>query len=183
MNDFESIASQAKQLAVENTKTDFGVVALNIVALPLTMGVFCLDSDDKTKTHEVAVPDEWLASVASLPIISRNGLELLAEAMKAKGWVSVAEAVRFIELEQAASQSTSQAKKSAAKSNPSTVGASMLLARAEQELPGTIKRFAEGAQSFVEAAGGVLSFTMEKALWVGKGLGAIAGLMRDIRKS
>ncbi len=183
MNDFESIAQQAKSLAAQNTTTDFAAVALNIVALPLTMGCFVIPTDDTSKTKEVAVPDEWLASVAGLPSISRKGLELLADAMKTKGWVSVSEAVRFIEIEQAALQSTAKQDQSATKATESAVGASLLLARAERDLPGTIRRFAEGAQSFVEAAGGVLSFTAEKAVWLGKGLGIVAGAMRNLRKS
>ena len=182
MNDFEAIAKQAKSLAAENTKTDFAAVALNIVALPLSMGCFLLPTDDTSKTKEVAVPDEWLASVAGLPSISRRGLELLADSMKDKGWVSVAEAVHFIELEQAAMLTERKTEENATKAAKASVGASLLLARAEREIPGTIKRFAEGAQSFAEAAGGVLSFTAEKAIWVGKGLGAVAGLMRDLRK-
>ena len=183
MNDFESIARQAKSLAAENTATDFGAVALNIVALPLTMGLFFIDTDDKTKTKEAAVPDEWLAAVAGLPAISRKGLELLANAMSEKGWVSVAEAVDFIEIEQKSMHSEEKKNESATKAAASSVGASLLLVRAEKELPGTIKRFAESAKSFAEAAGGVLSFTAEKAIWIGKGLGAVASFMRDVRKS
>lgn len=183
MNDFKTIAQQAKSLAERNTKTDFAAVALNIVALPLSMGCFLFPTDDTSKTTEVAVPDEWLASVAGLPSISRKGLELLVDAMKAKGWVSVAEAVRFIEIEQAAMLAAQETDENATKAAEAPGGASLLLARAEKELPGTIKRFAEGAQTFAQAAGGVLSFTAEKAVWVGKGLGAVAGLMRDFRKS
>lgn len=182
MNDFESIAHQAQSLSAQNTKTDFTAVALNIVALPLTMGCFFLSTDDSSKTKDVAMPDEWLASVAGLPSISRQGLELMADAMRTKGWVSVAEAVRFIEIERAAIQASTELDDSAEKVLRSSVGASLLLARAEKELPGTIQRFAEGAQSFVEAAGGALSFTAEKAIWVGKGLGTLAGFMRVLRK-
>jgi hypothetical protein len=183
MSDFESIARQAKSLAAENTTTDFAAVALNFVALPLTMGLFCIDVDDKTKTKKVAVPDEWLVAVSGLPVISRKGLELLADAMKEKGWVSLAEAVRFIEIEQDAIKLATKKDGDVNKAAASSAGASLLLARAEKELPGTIKRFAEGAQSFAEATGGVLSFTVEKAVWIGKGLGVVASFMRDIRKS
>ncbi|MPQ69458.1 hypothetical protein [Pseudomonas sp. MWU12-2323] len=181
-NPFTQVADQAKILALQNTNVSFAALALNMIALPLTMGLISVDIHDKSKAQDVAVPDEWLASVAGLPTISRKGLELLADAMKAKGWVSVAEAIRFVEIEQAANRHNQDG---TTPSDPGSKvyspGASMLLARAERDLPGTIQRFADGAQAFAQAAGGVISFTAEATASIGRGLGAVAEAMRTAR--
>lgn len=177
---FDAIASEAATLVGKHTKTDWGAVAVNAVVLPFLLTPI-MSVEDKSQLKTTAIGDDWLAAVAGLPKVSREGLSLLAKGLEAKGWVSVAEAAEFIRIESDAQRIASeQAKSEQATARP---GAAMLLARAEHELPGAIHRFAEGAKDFVEAAGGVLAFTVEKTLWVSKGLGAIAAWMKEMRNS
>ena len=175
---FSAIAAEAATLVDKNTSTDWGAVAINALVLPFLLTPI-MSVEDKSKLKTTAIGDEWLAVVAGLPVVSRAGLALLANALERKGWVSVDEAAEFIRIESEAQQLASEQAK--AEQTSARPGASMLLARAEKELPGAIRRFAEGTKDFVDAAGGVLAFTAEKAVWVGRGLGALAGLMKELR--
>jgi hypothetical protein len=174
--DFQNIAQQAEELSRATTRTNLGHAVLGALLMPLTLGLVVIDPSDRTLSETTAMPDEWLAAVSGLPEISRPGMEFLANVMKTKGWVSVSQALEFVELESAA-----QAAAVTAAPDVAGAGAAMFLARAEKELPGTIARFAEGAKEFGEAAGGVLSFAAEKAIWAGKGLGWLADEMRGFR--
>lgn len=179
MQDFKQIAVEAQRIAAEHTGTDWGAVAVNTLTILIALTPV-MDTSDKSKLDSTAMHDDWLAAVAGLPSVSKNGLRLLAKAVERKGWVSVAEALDFIHLEEMAQEEAREAM--ATDSAKEHRGAAMLLARAEAELPGTIQRFADGAKDFAVAATGVLAFTAEKTLWVGHGLGTVAGWMRQLRK-
>lgn len=178
--DFEKIAADATALANKHTRVDWEAVAANVFLVPLTMGAIALSTTDKDALKKAAMPDEWLQAVASLPDISQKGLELLATDLSRNGYVSVQAASEFVNLEKTAAESRKQAD-SSAKSKPAT-GAAMLLARAEKELPGSIARFTLMANDVASAAWGFASFTLEKTILAGKGLGSIASMLKDIRK-
>lgn len=174
---FEQIAQQAASLAKENRRVSWDAVTLNVLLVPL-MGWGVVDTTDKAQLSKTPMPDEWLQAVASLPDISQDGLKSLASALTRSGFVSVLDALEFVESERAALSASASRKGG----NELASGAAMLLARAEQEAPGSIERFAEAARDLATAAAGAASFTIEKAVWFGKGLGAIANVMKDIRK-
>ncbi len=176
--DFDQIARQAAALAKENRKVNWDAVAQNVLLVPL-LGLR-RDTSDKIALAKTAMPDEWLQAVASLPVISQDGLKTLANEITEHGFVSVKAALEFVEAESAA-MSSARTQESIEEGQQAT-GAAMLLARAERELPGSIARFADSARDLVSAAAGVASFTIEKAIWVGKGFGAVATAMKDLRK-
>jgi hypothetical protein len=175
---FDEIARQAELLAKENRKISWDAVALNVLLVPL-LGV-SRDTTDKRALAQTAMPDEWLQAVASLPAISQDGLKTLAADLAKHGFVSVEAALEFVEAESAA-KSNVLAHESIQECQQA-IGAAMLLARAERDLPGSIARFADSARDVVSAAAGVASFTIEKAIWVGKGVGIVATAMKDLRK-
>lgn len=182
--EFKDIAKEAQLMAKKNRKDSPEALLLNLFLFPLTLGAVCVPLEDKSHLKTVPMPDEWVDGVSQLPSISRQGLELLAEAIQKKGWVSIAEAIKFAEIEEqcaAEISKTEQAKTEKEKAEQSP-GAIKLLARAEQELPGTIDRLIEKSTEVAKAAAGVASFVTEKSIWVGKGLGSVANILRTIRK-
>lgn len=174
--DIGVLEARTSRLVAQNTSLDWNAVTLNILALPFVGAVF--DVDDKSALAGIAVEDEWLATASRLPVISREGMELLAKGLEKKGWISVAEAERFVKIERDAFL---RRPKDTEPEAASREGAAMLLARAEKELPGTLKRIAEGAGDLADAAKGVLMFSTEAAIFAGKGVGALAGWMRHAR--
>lgn len=173
-----ALAADARALAKRNQKVSADAVVLNIITSCLLMGPV-MSIEDRQHWTTIAISDEWLEAAASLPAISRKGLELLAKALQVKGWVSVAEAIEFVELEELASKAQTQ--QADALNQSQMPGAAALLARAESDLPGTIDRFAESAMDAALAVGGVLAFSYEKTILVGKGLGAAARFVRNLR--
>lgn len=174
---FDLIARRAEEAARENTRIDWESVALNALTIPL-LGI-PINAEDTSKLDSVPMDDEWLGAVSGLPTISKQGLRFLSDAVAAKGWVSVREAVRFIEIEQKAA--SLQKEKAEGEERRTNVGTAMLLARAERELPGTIARVTEGAKDLAEAAANVVIFTKEAALATGRSMGAAAEWLRNRR--
>jgi hypothetical protein len=180
---FHDIAKQAKILAKQNEQTDWAKVSLNVFLIPATFGSFWLDTTDNSKAKEQAMPDDWLQAVASLPNVSKSGLNHLAKVLTKKGFISVQDAMDFVEIERRDMAEERKKNAGKGKEQQQAMGAAMLLARAEKDLPGTIDRFVEGTKDIVQAASGAAAFATEKAVWLGKGLGAIAASMKDIRGS
>lgn len=173
----DDIGRETKELALTKTRLSWGAIALNAITVPLTGCV--IDVEDKSALRTSQVDDAWLAAVAGLPTISRSGLEFLSAALVHKGWVSIEEALQFVDIEKV--QSKESEKIASAKSSLENRGAVMLLARAESELPGTLARVAEGAKDIAVAALGVLNFTKEVAVFSGKSLGVIASWAKSMR--
>lgn len=163
-NNFEVIAAQAAEIADRHTKLDVGSVAINCFLLMFLAPL--ISTDDKSAHKTTPIGDDWLAAVAGLPQISKDGLALLAHALEKKGWVSIEEAGRFVQIEIAAGEK--ERERAEAVESMEQPGASMLLARAEHELPGTIERFANGAKDFGQAAVDVVAFAANKAALLGK---------------
>jgi hypothetical protein len=173
----ENLSQETAAIARAKTRISWGAVALNAISIPLS-GV-TIDTEDKSALATTAVDDAWLAAVAGLPTVSRRGLEFLSSALGDKGWVSIDEALRFVEIEKSQRDVAVQAE--AAKAAVANRGAAMLLARAESELPGTLARVAENAKDIAIAAVGVANFTKEVAILSGKSLGTAAGWVKSIR--
>lgn len=173
----DDIGRETVELARANTRFSWGAIALNAISIPLSG--FAVDVEDKSALKTSRMDDNWLAAVAGLPSISRRGLEFLSAALVSKGWVSVAEALKFVEIEKEHRQDAEQA--SFSQSAPENRGAIMLLARAESELPGTLARVAENTKDIAAAALGVLNFTKEVAVFSGKSLGIIAAWAKNMR--
>lgn len=180
---FHDIAKQAKLLAKQNEQSDWAKVSINAFLIPASFGSFWLDTTDNSKAKEQAMPDDWLQAVAGLPNVSKSGLNHLAKALTRNGFVSVQDAMDFVEIEQQEMGEEQKKQIGKGKEQQQASGAAMLLARAEKDLPGTIDRFVEGTKDIVQAASGAAAFATEKAVWLGKGLGAIAASMKDIRNS
>lgn len=174
---FEQIAREASDLGRSLDTFSWGKVALNALTIPL-LG-FDVDVGDSSQLDKVQIDDEWLGAVAGLPRVSKKGLRHLSDAIADKGWVSVREAMRFVEIEQKVQ--AAQMAEAEAEERRSSAGAAMLLARAERELPGTIGRIADGAKDLAEAATAMVVFTKEAALFTGRSAGAAAGWLRGLR--
>lgn len=173
----DDIGRETEELARINTRLSWAAIALNAITIPLS-GV-ALDVEDKSALRTSQVDDAWLAAVAGLPTISRSGLEFLSVALGKKGWVSIEEALKFVDIEKAHQQEEKQV--GTAERLLKNRGAVMLLARAESELPGTLARVTAGAKDVAVAALGVMNFTKEVAVFSGKSLGAIASWAKSVR--
>jgi hypothetical protein len=173
----DNIGQETTDLARAKTRISWGAVALNAISIPLS-GVI-IDTEDKSALATTSVDDAWLAAVAGLPTVSRRGLEFLSSALNNKGWVSIDEALRFVEIEKDHREVAIQTE--AVKAVVVNRGAAMLLARAESELPGTLARVAENAKDIAIAAVGVANFTKEVAILSGKSLGVAAGWVKNLR--
>lgn len=173
-SDLVRVSNYVDEIAREKTSLDRGAMALNVVMVPL-IG-FAKDIEDTRALDTTAVDDAWLAAVAGLPMVSRSGMQFISEALAEKGWVSIREAQQFVALEQR-HQAEAQARVASEKL-VSKAGASMLLARAERELPGTLQKVAEGVKDIAEGAAGLLSFSRDVAVITGKGLGHAARMFR-----
>ncbi len=173
----DDIDLEAHEMARASTRLSWGAVALNAVMIPVSG--FAVEVEDKSALKTSRMDDAWLAAVAGLPAISRQGLEYLTGALVAKGWVSIEEALKFVEIEKRQSREFERVESS--KPSLENRGAVMLLARAESELPGTLARVAEGAKDVATAALGVLNFTKEVAVFSGKSLGVIASWVKSAR--
>lgn len=180
---YNAIAAEANRIADRNTTTDWSAVALNAASM-LTLLTPVVETGDTSKLALVAMHDDWLGAVAGLPMISTEGLAFIAKAISGKGWVSCADALKFLKIEEATQ--VAAAKKMAGISSPAapfqSQGTAQLLARAEAELPGTIERFAAGAKEAATVATDVLAFTAKNAILVGKGLGATAKWVGGLNK-
>lgn len=174
---FDAIEREVDAAGRSLVFTNWEKVALNALTIPL-LGM-PVDVSDSSRQDETAIGDEWLGAVAGLPTVSSKGLRYLSDALAAKGWVSVREATRFIEIEKAAAAKVRAVEE--AHEQRSNVGAAILLARADRDLPGTISRVAEGAKDLADAAAAMAVFTKEVALVTGRGVGAAAGWLRNLR--
>lgn len=170
----EALAMEANKAGRSLVATSWEKVALNALTIPLLGAT--VDVSDVSRQDEVPIKDDWLGAVAGLPAVSKKGLRHLSDALSEKGWVSVREAIRFVEIEE--TEQASAKVDEVARAKRSNAGAAMLLARAEQELPGTIGRIAEGARELAEAATSMALFTKEAAVFTGRTASAAAAWLR-----
>ncbi len=110
--------------------------AVSLVNLPLGLllglsGAVGAAMSDRKALDQARMSDEWLSQVAQSKDVSKEGLALLARALADQGFVTVADAVRWVELEKSiAERQARQEEAAAAKREP---GASALLDRARLE--------------------------------------------------
>lgn len=180
--DFEGVAKEAKELFLQNQEKDWAKVAVNALLVPLTFGCMGIPVEDNSKSTQQPMPDEWLQVVSQLPIISKDGLALLANALTKNGFISVHDAVTFVEIEQKLMKEQSKALEKTRKQDSQFDGAVMLLARAESELPGSIERFIQGTKDVVKVTSIAAGFAKSKAEQLSKGLTATTGLMKELRE-
>lgn len=126
------------------TKWDFlevagyGVLAAHLpLGLLLVVGSNVADSLAKRKKQsETPMPDEWLQQVSESDNVSPEGIEMLAKALKKRGFVSVKDAINWADHERRLAEKN--AKEAALRkkdgSDENISGASMILARAKTEL-------------------------------------------------
>lgn len=178
--EFADIAFQASSLAKMNTKTDWDAVALNLFLIPATLGALHLSTVDKKHLETQPMPDSWCDSVSELPNVSKKGLDLLSKELAAKGFVSVAAANRFVDIEKTAL--AKRRKKLKRSDNLKNQGAAKLLARAEKELPGSVQAFINTSKDIGSAMSGVAEFSIEKTLLVGEGMKKASTFLQGIRQ-
>ena len=180
-NEFQNIAKQASSLAGKNSKTDWDKVAINLFLIPATLGAVSIDIEDTNHLENTAMPDSWCDSVSEIPNVSKRGLEILTKDLATKGFVSIEAANRFVSVEKTVLADRGKKEELSTKLN--NEGAAKLLARAERELPGSIQSFIDATKEFGSAASGVAQFAIEKTVWMGKGLGVVASVLKDVRKA
>lgn len=86
---------------------------------------------EKREQKSVAMPDEWLDQVARTPDVSKQGLAHLARCLAQQGFVSVADAVRWLELER--QEQENQKRLKAVEQGQRAPGAKALLLRAQAQ--------------------------------------------------
>lgn len=180
--DFSDIAQQARALAAKNERVDWDMVALNAVVLPLSLFQFGFDTTDRSKCKTEPMPDEWLQAVAGMPGISKTGLSHLAKALSQKGFVSVQDAVDFADIERREHGKNALKKINEKMKDTRPAGSALLLARLENELPGTIDQFLKDTKEVVKAVTGAAAFAAETSILVGRELGALANVLKNFRQ-
>lgn len=101
------------------------------------LGGFETSKKSKTSLEETRMPDSWLKDVSNSDIISDESLSFLAKRLKKKGFISVADALQFIDLENEICR-----KKSAQKEKEKLLeneGALAILKKAEFKFPNEFK--------------------------------------------
>lgn len=86
---------------------------------------------EKREQKSVAMPDEWLDQVARTPDVSKQGVAHLARCLAQQGFVSVADAVRWLELER--QEQENQKRLKAVEQGQRAPGAKALLLRAQAQ--------------------------------------------------
>lgn len=70
------------------------------VSLSLMAGGFIYSALEKNKNlNETSMPDEWLMLVSESDVVSKKGIAYLARKAEKKGFISIKEAIIFLEIE------------------------------------------------------------------------------------
>lgn len=90
------------KLSSDVTKVIWWQVIIDLVLFIPTAGWVIFEKPfDASATKTTPVSDDWLGEVAKLERVSTAGSDFLASALNATGWLSIAEARRFVEIEKA----------------------------------------------------------------------------------
>jgi hypothetical protein len=74
-------------------------VAMSVFTVPLCFAVADMDPTNRAALLRGPAPDNVLADIAALPSQSENGTTMISSAIDAKGWFSVEEVYRFLNIE------------------------------------------------------------------------------------
>lgn len=93
--------SVANDLLIEAGAT---LLAILPVALPVSLslmagGFICNAVSENKNLNTTSMPDEWLVKVSESKQVSKKGLGYLAKKVEKKGFVSVKEAIEFLDIE------------------------------------------------------------------------------------
>jgi hypothetical protein len=76
------------------------MILMTIVPPPLLRGKrLLIDAEDRSALAATAVPDDFYADVANLPNASAEGLRYISDLIASKGWLSVLDAQKFVQIE------------------------------------------------------------------------------------
>lgn len=111
----------------------YGVCVANLpVGLVLVVGSYVASAvNHGQRKSETPMPDSWLKEVSESSEVSEKGLSYLASALSKKGFVSVADAVKWASIEKDIADK--RVKKESKSAGLSEQGAQLLLARAKEE--------------------------------------------------
>ncbi len=184
------LMAEVSALARQHTQTDWGAVTLNLPLMVLTYGLLELSTEDKSALARTPMPEAWVCAAAELPTASRRNLARMLRALEQQGFVSISAADEFCAVELARESESDRCRQAAATKDAAqqSPGYEALKRRLdneqfEPEPASAYARILVGVQDWYSAAAGVASFSAEKALWLGKGLGVAANLMKDLRRS
>jgi hypothetical protein len=181
-----NLVREVQRMTQLHTKSDLGNFLASIPLFLITLGIVELPFDDKSALKTTPMDDAWLCAAAKYPTASPSALKKLAKDIARDGFVSVAAADQFCTIELLREQ---KAFEKARTTQPDTsVGTSLLVARinALGIEPTVTEALAVGKEyvtSITSASLGVAGFALEKAIWTGKGLGLVANVLKDLRKS
>ena len=177
-------------LAKKHTKVDWGASLAFVPLAVITYGLVQLDTEDRSALDRTAVPDVWVERAATLPCASVKNLITLQKALGRKGYVSVTAADEFCAVELAREMNAAATEASAKLKADATETAGFAALRnrlATQDYEPTtqevLPQLMDHAKDWLSAGAGVVSFAAEKAVWVGKGMGLAADVMRGLRKA
>lgn len=126
------------------------VIGFGLAASAMAMQAY----EKKQSLDECRMPDEWLVSVSKSNDISKEGISYLAKCIEKKGYVSVSDALNWVEIEK--KMDGRAALKSTIDDGKSQVGAGMILNRAINEcgFKKTISAGKEFISDSIDAIGG-----------------------------
>lgn len=116
----------------------YGVGVANLpVGLALVVGSMLAESASKhQRRSETPMPDSWLEEISDSEGVSEKGLAFLAKTLDKKGFVSVSDAVKWVEIEKRESQKIRA--KQQRDNNLAQTGAQALMARAKHDCRGLL---------------------------------------------
>ena len=111
----------------------YGVGVANLpVGLALVVGSMLAESASRhQRRSETPMPDSWLEEISNSEGVSEKGLAFLAKTLEKNGVVSVADAVKWVEIEKRESQKIRA--KQERENNLSLTGAQALIARTKND--------------------------------------------------
>lgn len=95
----ERLALRTCELTDKATRVVWWKVVANMILFVPALGTCPFDVMDRSALGTTRVPDDFLSDIANFTTASKNGLRFLSNAIDEKGWLSVSEAIRFIEIE------------------------------------------------------------------------------------
>jgi hypothetical protein len=156
------------------TLSAFFVIANPPIAIVLTICA-CIASAIKKETSlkEQRMPDDWLKKVSESEQISKEGVQFLAKKLSKNGFVSVSDALTFLELEKEIKEKEYKANEKA--KSLSNIGALSILEKANKEVPGLYNASIDTLKKSLD----VLSDVGETAKDLSnKGINAVKGLIK-----
>lgn len=181
------LMDEVQHMTAKHTKIDFPGLIMSVPTLLISCGLIELSTEDSSALKSTPMSDAWLCDAAQLPTASGSSLKRLAKDVDRNGFASIEAADLFCAIELTREQKAfAILQKNASKDLSS--GVALLASRVQSlGIEATLEEALENGKQYVaelaQTGLGVVTLATESAIWIGKGMGVVAGAMKDIRKN